>query len=86
MEGLLGAVFIGVGIRVASRLHLQLRRRGGVSEADHFVHGDAVSPVEVHQTVEGAERLFPDAVVAAPLQHPEMFHPVAIAAQKVTKK
>lgn len=82
MEGLLGAAFIGIGVRVAPRLHLQLRRRRGVSEAHHFIHGDAVSPVEVHQAVEGAERLFPDAVLAAPLQHPEMFHTVAIAAQR----
>lgn len=78
MEGLLGAVFVGIGIRVASGL--QLRGRGGVSEAHHLIDGDAVSPVEVHQTVEGAEGLLPDAVLAAPLQHPEMFHPVAIAA------
>lgn len=82
MEGLPGAVFIGIRIWVAPRLRLQLRRGGGVSEADHLIHGDAVSPVEVHQTVEGAEGLFPDAVLAAPLQHPEMFHPVAIAAQR----
>lgn len=82
MERLLGALFIGVGVRVARRLHLKPRRRGGVSEAHHCIHGDAVGPVEVHQTVEGAERLFPDAVLAAPLQHPEMFHPVAIAAQR----
>lgn len=82
VEGFLGAVFIGIGIRVTSRLHLQLRWWGGVSEADHFVHGDAVSSVEVHQTVQGAESLFPDAVLAAPLQHPEMFHPVAVAAKR----
>lgn len=82
MEGLLGAALVGIGVRVAPRLHLQLRRQRGVSEAHHFIHADAVAPVEVHQAVEGAERLFPDAVLAAPLQHPEMFHPVAIAAQR----
>lgn len=82
VEGFLGAVLIRIGIRVASRLHTQLGRQGEVSEADHFVHGDAVSSVEVHQTVEGAEGLFPDAVLAAPLQHPEMFHSVAVAAAR----
>lgn len=80
VEGLLGAVLIGVGVRVDSRP--QLGRQGEVSEAHHLIHGDAVSPVEVHQAVEGAEGLFPDAVLAAPLQHPEMFHPVTIAAEK----
>lgn len=40
-----------------------------------------MSSVEVHQPVEGAERLFPDAVLTAPLQHSEMLHPVAVAAK-----
>lgn len=80
VEGLLGAVLIGVGVRVDSRP--QLGRQREVSEAHHFIHGDAVSPVEVHQAVERAEGLFPDAVLAAPLQHPEMFHLVAIAAER----
>lgn len=58
-----------------------MRGRGRVSEADHFLSGDAVSSVEVHQPVEGAERLFPDAVLTAPLQHSEMLHPVTVAAK-----
>lgn len=55
--------------------------RGGVSEEDHLLHADAVSPVEIHQAVEGAEGLVPDAVLTAPLQDSEMFDPVAIAAE-----
>lgn len=58
-----------------------MRGRGRVSEADHFLSGDAVSSVEVHQPVEGAERLFPDAVLTAPFQHSEMLHPVTVAAK-----
>lgn len=75
------AAFIRVGVRIMSRLGQWARGWGRVSEADHFLRGDAVSSVEVHQAVEGAKRLVPDAVLAAPLQHPEMLHPATVAAR-----
>lgn len=81
-EGLLRAAFIRVGIRVTSRVGQQARGQGKVFEADHCLHSDAVSSVEIHQPVEGAERLVPDAVLTASLQHAEMFHPVTITAKQ----
>lgn len=56
---------------------------GRISEAHHCLHGDAVSSVEIHQTVEGAEGLVPYAVLAGPLQDSEMFNPVAVAEIRV---
>lgn len=78
-EGLLRAASVRVGIRVASRRVQVAGRRGRVSEADHFLHSDAVASVVVHQPVEGAEGLVPDAVLPTSLQHPEVLHPVAVA-------
>lgn len=83
-EGLLRVAYIGVGIRVASRVGQQARGRvrGRVFEKDHFLHTDAVSLVEIHQPVEGAEGLVPDAVLTATLENSEMFHSFTVAAQK----
>lgn len=40
-----------------------------------------MASVEVHQAVEGAKGLVPDAVLTTCLQHPEVLHPVPIAAE-----
>lgn len=79
-EGLLGAASVRVGVRVTCGLARPAGGRRRVSEADHLLHGDAVGSVVVHQTVERAEGLVPDAVLPAALQHPEVLHPVTIAA------
>lgn len=79
-EGLLGAASVRVGVRVTCRRARPAGGRRRVSEADHLLHGDAVASVVVHQPVERAEGLVPDAVLAAALQHPEVLHPVAVAA------
>lgn len=81
-EALQRGAFVWVRIRVTASAGTLAEGhiRGGVSEADHLLHCDTVSLVEVHQPVEGAEGLIPDAVLTAPLQHSEMLHPVAIAA------
>lgn len=80
-KGVLGAAFVRVGIGVTCRVGHQARGGRRVSETDHFVHGDAVSSVEIHQPVEGAKRFVPDAVLTTSLQDSEMFHPVTIAAK-----
>lgn len=85
-KGLLRAAFVRVGIGVTSKVGQQVRAWGRVSEADHFLHSDAVSPIEMHQPVEGAKRLIPDTVLTAPLQHSEMFHPVTITAKQEREK
>lgn len=79
-EGLLGAASVRVGVRVTRRWARPAGGRRRVSEADHLLHGDAVASVVVHQPVERAEGLVPDAVLPAALQHPEVLHPVAVAA------
>ena len=80
-EGLLRGGFIRVGVGVTSRMGQQVRGCSSVSQKDQFLRRDAVSSVVVHQAVQGAERLVPDAVLTAPLQHPEMLHPLTIAAK-----
>lgn len=81
-EGLLGAASVRVGVRVTCGRARPAGGRRRVSEADHLLHGDAVASVVVHQPVERAEGLVPDAVLPATLQHPEVLHPVAVAAMQ----
>ena len=77
-----GAVLIRVGVGVTGGLGQWLGCVGlEVSKVHCPLHGDAVIPVVIHQSVEGAEGFFPYAVLTRPFQNSEVFHHVTIAAR-----
>ena len=77
-----GAVLIRVGVGVTGGLGQWLGCIGlEVSKVHRPLYGDAVTPVVVHQPVEGTEGLLPYAVLAPAFQNSEVFHHVTVAAR-----